>query len=256
MKTKRLVVIIGFVCLLLSIAFCIKANAECVTEGTATSCGPYDIVVPPEPIRCWYFINDGEITDLICGDEDSTEAQEGIGIKVSYDTIDDVQIYHNTLYDASAAEISDLTVTVANQATVDTLYYASAAEIGEYLSVTDADNVIGYSELDYSLISLTKENGEEVELDINNCLDGQVLTFNKNKITCENTPKIHKEANMWKLSNILIVAVIAFVIFKIAPWITLRRCFKAFIGLVLKPFRRSKESVKQEWDIAKTEEGE
>ena len=55
---------------------------------------------------------------------------------------------------------------------------------------------------------------------------------------------------MWTISNILIVAIIAAVVFKLMPKVTLFNFFKAVWKLVIRPFRRREAIVKGSWKHA------
>ena len=100
------------------------------------------------------------------------------------------------------------------------------------------------------------------------CSDNQFLTADRQgEIICKDLPKrqlimyetmpreyntiIYKEAPMWTISNILIVALIAAVVYKIIPKITIYKVFKALWRLVLHPFSRKADEVKREWEDAK-----
>ena len=70
----------------------------------------------------------------------------------------------------------------------------------------------------------------------------------------------NKEVVMWSISNILFVALIAFVVFKLAPKLTLRRFFRMIFRLVIRPFKRAEKqvfeearNVKMEWDLVDQE---
>ena len=58
---------------------------------------------------------------------------------------------------------------------------------------------------------------------------------------------------MWTVSNILIVAIIAAVIFKLMPKLTLKNLFKATWKLIIRPFRRKEKAIQDDWDRAERE---
>ena len=62
---------------------------------------------------------------------------------------------------------------------------------------------------------------------------------------------IIQEVNMWTVSNILVVAIIAAIVFKMMPKLTLRNFFRACWKLVIHPFHRKEKDLKKEWDDAR-----
>ena len=101
----------------------------------------------------------------------------------------------------------------------------------------------------------------EIPLDLK-CKDGQFLTVKDHEMICKEYPltimyehdtTIIREIPMWTASNILIVAIIAAVVFKLMPKVTLSNFFRAVWKLVIRPFKRKEKRIKKEWDAAKNE---
>jgi hypothetical protein len=86
-----------------------------------------------------------------------------------------------------------------------------------------------------------------------NCSAGQFMTVENKKMVCVDVlqPIIIKEVTMWTIGNIVIVAIIAAVVFKMMPKLTLRNFFRAVWSLIIRPFQRKKKDIKFEWDTAK-----
>ena len=120
---------------------------------------------------------------------------------------------------------------------------------GEWLVSSGANTVIEWS--DYDTIFYM----ENIKIEDLNCSDGQFLTIQDQRMVCV-TPTydrqltIIKEVPMWTISNILIVAIIAALVFKLMPKVTLFNFFKVVWKLVIRPFRRREAIVKGSWKHA------
>ena len=92
---------------------------------------------------------------------------------------------------------------------------------------------------------------ENIEIDIE-CKPNQFLTAQQHKIVCIDLPPttIIREVPMWTISNILIIAVIAAVVFKLMPKLTLFNLFKALWKLIIRPFQRKEKHIKHSWEAA------
>ena len=55
---------------------------------------------------------------------------------------------------------------------------------------------------------------------------------------------------MWTVSNIVVVAIVAAIVYKLMPKLTLFNFFKAVWKLVIRPFRRREAIVKGAWKHA------
>ena len=78
-------------------------------------------------------------------------------------------------------------------------------------------------------------------------MPNNIITYNADPEWVE----IRKEIPMWTLSNIVTVAIIAAIVYKLMPKVTLRNFFKAVLKLIVRPFQRREIEIKREWDIAK-----
>ena len=92
----------------------------------------------------------------------------------------------------------------------------------------------------------------KIKIEDLNCSDSQFLTIKDQRLVCvtPSTLTIIKEVPMWTISNILIVAIIAALVFKLMPKVTLFNFFKVVWKLVIRPFRRREAIVKGSWKHA------
>ena len=97
----------------------------------------------------------------------------------------------------------------------------------------------------------TLQLGEMSIKDIN-CSAGQYVTVQNHEMVCIDAPQpiIIKEVTMWTIGNIVIVAIIAAIVFKMMPKLTLFNFFKAVWRLVIRPFKRKEAIVKGTWKHA------
>ena len=56
---------------------------------------------------------------------------------------------------------------------------------------------------------------------------------------------------MWTISNLVVVAIVAAIVYKVMPKLTLRNFFRACWKLIIHPFKRKEKELKKEWDEAK-----
>ena len=56
---------------------------------------------------------------------------------------------------------------------------------------------------------------------------------------------------MWTVSNILIVAIIAALVFKVMPKLTLYNFFRAVWNFIIRPFKRKEKDIQKEWNHAR-----
>ena len=110
-------------------------------------------------------------------------------------------------------------------------------------------------------ITAWSEDYIEIPLDLN-CSANQFITIKDHKMLCVDLPistyiqnnpttTIIKEVPMWTVSNILVVALIAAVVYKMMPKLTLYNFFRACWKLVIHPFKKKEEEITATWKDAK-----
>ena len=116
------------------------------------------------------------------------------------------------------------------------------------------NNIITYNADSELLVYDADPEWVEIRSDIK-CSAGQFLTVQNHEMVCAYLPDnyiiIYEETPMWTLSNIVTVAIIAAIVYKLMPKVTLRNFFKAVLKLIVRPFQRKEIEIKREWDIAK-----
>jgi len=123
------------------------------------------------------------------------------------------------------------------------------ADSGEWLVSSGADTVIEWSDSDTIFYM------KNIKIEDLNCTDGQFLTIQDQRMICvtptPSTLTVIQEVNMWTVSNILVVAIIAALVFKVMPKLTLRNFFRAVWKLVIHPFKRKEKDIQREWNHAR-----
>jgi len=126
------------------------------------------------------------------------------------------------------------------------------------LTIEDSNAWIVTSDRTYEWSNPTVNIGD-LEIGDFNCSAGQFVTVKDHKMVCV-TPSdrvlqtnITKEVQMWTVSNIVIVAIVAAIVFKLMPKLTLRNFFKAVWKLVIRPFKRKEQAISDEWSKAEFE---
>ena len=120
-------------------------------------------------------------------------------------------------------------------------------------SVIENDPITLFEWSDYDVIFYTKH----IKIKDLNCTDGQFVTIKDQRMVCvtPSTLTIIQEVNMWTVSNILVVAIIAAIVFKMMPKLTIvnvtKIVFKAAWKFVIHPFHRKEKDLKKEWDDAR-----
>ena len=165
----------------------------------------------------------------------------------------------------AATEVDMDSLTAATSADMSAVTYADScagnscvADDTDYIqAVDDPDQwVISSGDVTWSTISMNLGD-LEISGDLT-CEPNQFLTVKDSKMVCAEphyTTEIQsitiiKEVPMWTISNILIVAIIAAVVFKMMPKLTLYNFFKAVWKLIIRPFQRKEKEISNEWDRA------
>ena len=109
------------------------------------------------------------------------------------------------------------------------------------------------------------EDYVEIPADLN-CSANQFITVKDHKMVCGEPhytteivqTTIIKEVPMWTVSNILVVAIIAMVVYNMMPKLTMRNFFKVVWKLIIRPFQRKEKDISEAWKTAEeeTKEGE
>ena len=122
----------------------------------------------------------------------------------------------------------------------------------EYANITD-DSSLTYSDsVDFGTISIELEEDSFIDFGFS-CSQNQYVTLTENKLTCVDFPR--KETQMFTVDTIIIVALIAFIVVKLEPLLTLKRFFKAIIRFVFKPLKKAESKVDSAWKEALKDEG-
>ena len=134
------------------------------------------------------------------------------------------------------------------------------------------DTIQAFDDSDYNVLTLPDNGGEWLvssgdsewstltlnlgDLEIGgslNCEPNQFVTVKDHKMICvtPSTLTVIQEVPMWTVSNILIVAIIAALVFKVMPQLTLYNFFRAVWNLVIRPFKRKEKEITATWKDAK-----
>ena len=176
---------------------------------------------------------------------------------------------------ATATDVDMASLTDATETTMIGLTGGSAEGLEDTLLAVDdpGDSVIltlgeisgQWETIGYT--SLYDEDGDTIfhmdgiRFEDLNCSAGQFLTIKDQKMVCvtiANAPgtetlTIIREVPMWTISNLLVVAIVAAIVFKLMPKLTLRNFFKAVWKLVIRPFKRKEQAISDEWSKAEFE---
>ena len=115
-------------------------------------------------------------------------------------------------------------------------------------SVIENDPITLFEWSDYDVIFYTKH----IKIKDLNCTDGQFVTIKDQRMVCvtPSTLTIIQEVNMWTVSNIVVVAIVATIVYKVMPKLTLRNFFRACWKLVIHPFKKKEEEITATWKDA------
>ena len=182
------------------------------------------------------------------------------------------QLQTDAATDITTITTGDLTadMTTTGTAMIGTLTGGSGEGLEDTLLAVDdpGDSVIltigdaGQWET-VATISLYNEDYIEIPSSLK-CQDNQFLTIKDHIMVCKDYPAgtimvpsqpitIIREVPMWTISNLLVVAIVAAVVFKLMPKLTLRNFFKAVWKLVIRPFKRKEQAISDEWSKAEFE---
>ena len=136
----------------------------------------------------------------------------------------------------------------------DNIYLELTDTTVPYLTVV-ADLTVSDETINFSEAELTTRGDIIWESPFSsNCTKNQYLILQNYEFKCVDFPE-NKEIQMFTISNILLIAIIAFVVAKwVVPKLTLKAVFRGLIRLLLKPFKRTKEQSASAWRDAKLKE--
>ena len=176
-------------------------------------------------------------------------------------TYDDSTTTDATLTFATATDVDMDSLTAAASGDLTVADICGAVGCEDTIQIVDDPNheewVISSGDITWSTISMNLGD-LEISGDLT-CEPNQFVTVKDSKMVCAEphytteiqSTTIIKEVPMWTVSNILVVAIIAALVFKVMPKLTLYNFFRAVWKLVIHPFKRKEKDIQREWNHAR-----